>query len=68
MGKRCGRIGKLVPGLFCQGKSEPQKQKHSTLGQLVLESPYTVEGGLYLMIPVKGKRKSKSHAGQKAPA
>lgn len=52
----------VYPGPFFGGKSEQQKQKYSTLGQLVLKSPNAVEGGVYLMSPVKGKGKGKSCA------
>lgn len=52
----------VCPGPFLGGKSEQQKRKYSTLGQLVLKSPNAVEGGVYLMSPVKGKGKGKSRA------
>ena len=56
------KMWKFILGHFLGGKSEQQKQKYSTLGQLVLKSPNAVEGGVYLMSPVKGKGKGKSCA------
>lgn len=45
--------------------SEQQEQGDPTLGQLVFKSPNAVEGGVYLMIPIKGKERRRVTQGRR---